>query len=339
MGAATKDAIIPENSLVELVLDKHIDFVANYETNKTTHYEFAMSEYLRMSGVYWAVTALDIMNASPRMDREKAVKFVKDCFHSDCGGFGPFPQHDPNLLSTLSAVQIATIYEALDELDISLIVDYVKSLQQDDGSFAGDKWGEIDTRFSFCAVAILSLLGHLEDINLKKAVEFVCSCMNFDGGFGTKPGSESHAGQIYCCVAFLSITGDLHRIDADLLGWWLAERQLPSGGLNGRPEKLPDVCYSWWVLSALSILGRLHWIDANSLRAFILASQDDETGGISDRPSDYPDPFHTLFGVAGVSLLSAITKDDVQLKKVNPVFCMPEYVIQRQNVSIQKLSM
>ena len=161
--------------------------------------------------------------------------------------------------------------------------------------------------------------------------------MNFDGGFGTKPGSESHAGQIYCCVAFLSITGDLHKIDADLLGWWLAERQLPSGGLNGRPEKLPDVCYSWWVLSAMDILGRLHWIDAKDLRAFILASQDDETGGISDRPSDYPDPFHTLFGVAGISLLSQETNEDTRLKKVNPVFCMPEYVIRKRKIKIQKL--
>ena len=161
--------------------------------------------------------------------------------------------------------------------------------------------------------------------------------MNFDGGFGTKPGSESHAGQIYCCVAMLSITGHLHKINADLLGWWLAERQLPSGGLNGRPEKLPDVCYSWWVLSSLAILGRLHWIDAKALRTFILASQDDETGGISDRPSDYPDPFHTLFGIAGLSLLGIKTKEDVELKKVNPAFCMPQYVLDKLNVKIQKL--
>ena len=163
--------------------------------------------------------------------------------------------------------------------------------------------------------------------------------MNFDGGFGTRPGSESHAGQIYCCVAFLSITGDLHKIDADLLGWWLAERQLPSGGLNGRPEKLPDVCYSWWVLSSLDILGRLHWIDAKALRNFILASQDDETGGISDRPSDYPDPFHTLFGLAGLSLLNTITKKDKELKRVNPVFCMIQDVLDKRNVKTQRLTL
>jgi geranylgeranyl transferase type-2 subunit beta len=71
------------------------------------------------------------------------------------------------------------------------------------------------------------------------------------------------------------------------LGWWLCERQLPSGGLNGRPEKLPDVCYSWWVLASLSMIGRIHWIDKRKLTQFILASQDEETGGFSDRPGDW----------------------------------------------------
>lgn len=44
------------------------------------------------------------------------------------------------------------------ELPIENIVTYVSKLQQDDGSFSGDKWGEIDTRYSFCALACLSLL-------------------------------------------------------------------------------------------------------------------------------------------------------------------------------------
>lgn len=46
----------------------------------------------------------------------------------------------------------------MDEVDLEAVAKYVTSLQQPDGSFFGDKWGEIDTRFSFCAVAILSLI-------------------------------------------------------------------------------------------------------------------------------------------------------------------------------------
>ncbi|KAJ8276943.1 hypothetical protein GJAV_G00069640 [Gymnothorax javanicus] len=270
-----------------------------------------------MSGIYWGLTVMDLMGQLHRMNREEITAFIRSCQH--IGG--------KNILHILS------LYNDLSVIDVHKVVEYVKGLQQEDGSFAGDKWGEIDTRFSFCAVATLALLGKLDAINVDKAVDFVLSCMNFDGGFGCRPGSESHAGQIYCCTGFLSVTGQLHRVNADLLGWWLCERQLPSGGLNGRPEKLPDVCYSWWVLASLKIIGRIHWIDKSKLRAFILACQDEETGGFADRPGDMVDPFHTLFGIAGLSLLG-----DEVIKTVNPVFCMPEEVLRRIGLYPELLS-
>lgn len=100
----------------------------------------------------------------------------------------------------------------------------------------------------------------------------------------------------------------------------------------GRPEKLPDVCYSWWVLSSLAIIGRLHWIDANALENFILACQDMESGGFSDRPGDMPDPYHTLFGLAALSLLGHNS-----IKPVNPTYCMPQYIIDKLGLKPHKL--
>jgi len=32
---------------------------------------------------------------------------------------------------------------------------------QPDGSFTGDEWGEVDTRFSYCGLSTLALLGRL----------------------------------------------------------------------------------------------------------------------------------------------------------------------------------
>ena len=123
----------------------------------------------------------------------------------------------------------------------------------------------------------------------------------------------------------------------------LAERQTPTGGLNGRPEKLPDVCYSWWCLSALAILKRLHWIDRPALTHFILncqarmvvvvlfvcqqqhaMPQDEEGGGISDRPEDMVDVYHTFFGVAGLSLMGY-----PGLKAIDPVLALPVEVVAR----------
>jgi geranylgeranyl transferase type-2 subunit beta len=199
------------------------------------------------------------------------------------------------------------------------------------GSFAGDEWGETDTRFLYGAFNALSLLSLLSLVDVPKAVSHIQACANFDGGYGVCPGAESHSGQILTCVGALAIAGRLDLVDADRLGGWLSERQLENGGLNGRPEKLEDVCYSWWVASSLAMIGRLHWIDGPKLAKFILrcqvgslmpldrrpsadSLQDPEMGGLADRPGDMVDVFHTHFGIAGLSLLKY-----PGLKEVDPV--------------------
>lgn len=141
------------------------------------------------------------------------------------------------------------------------------------GSFAGDEWGEMDSRFLYGALNALSLLHLTSLVDVPKAVAHVQACANFDGGYGVSPGAESHAGQVFTCVGALAIAGRLDLVDKDRLGGWLSERQLENGGLNGRPEKLEDVCYSWWVLSSLAMIDRLHWIDGKKLAGFILRCQ------------------------------------------------------------------
>jgi geranylgeranyl transferase type-2 subunit beta len=64
------------------------------------------SEYLRMSGVYWCVTAMDIMGELPRMTRQDIVDFVRAC-QKPSGGLSSTPTHDEHLLHTLSAVQVS----------------------------------------------------------------------------------------------------------------------------------------------------------------------------------------------------------------------------------------
>ncbi len=405
----TRDVELTENSPHEFLLSRHAKFLHHYVGNKEESYEQLMVEYLKMSGIYWTNTALQLIDSefnpgaylifgcflclptyfSFAEVKQEIIELIKACFHSS-GGISPAVGHDPHLLYTLSAIQILVSYGVnLDSSDpeesvieVGKTVEFIAALQNDDGSFNGDPWGEVDVRFSFCAIASLALLKRLDAINLDRAVDFVMQCYNdIDGAFGCRPNSESHSGLIYCCLGSLSIAGQLHRIDADQLGWWLAERQLLSGGLNGRPEKLPDLCYSWWVLSSLTIIGRLHWINKGKLLRFILACQDAETGGFADRPGNMVDPFHTVFGIAGLSLLSHEYLDDLQaedaaqegatgeggggigggtaapdgpdgdqlkridvskiseaIRKVNPVFCMLDSVIEKRGIRTQRLS-
>ncbi|CAG8435033.1 7269_t:CDS:2 [Diversispora eburnea] len=266
-----------------LLVDLHVKYIQSLDTKKDD-LEYWFTEHLRLSGVYWGLTALDLLKNVNMLNREDVVKYVVSC------GFGGHIGHDPHLTHTLYAVQILVIEDALDSVNTEKIIEYVKSRQDPQtGAFTGDEWEEIDTRFSYCAISCLSLLKRLDAIDVKKAIEFIMLCKNFDGGFGNTPGAESHA--VFCCVGALAIVNSLHLVDADLLGWWLCERQLKNGGLNGRPEKLED---------------------------------DPESGGIADRPGDMVDVFHTLFGIAGLSLLGY-----PDLKSVDPVYCLPKYVVQR----------
>jgi geranylgeranyl transferase type-2 subunit beta len=331
----------------------HIRFVKSLES-ATESFEYYVTEHLRMSGVYWGLCTMELMEAGGEMDRAAIVEWVLQCQHP-CGGFGGNVGHDPHMLYTCSAVQILALCRALDRLDEpapsaecesasgvtrrAAAVRYIASLQQADGSFAGDEWLEIDCRFIFCAALALSILKRVDAIDRAAGVAYLARSRNFDGGFGAVPGAESHAGMIFCCVGALSLLGGLEEsIDADLLGWWLCERQCDSGGLNGRPEKQADVCYSWWVLSALSALGRSHWLDGAKLVGFILKCQDADDGGIADRPDDLPDVFHTFFGACGLSLLGYFAESGVPHKKIDPIYALPCDLVAELGLASQTLT-
>ncbi|KAF2092785.1 type II protein geranylgeranyltransferase beta subunit [Rhizodiscina lignyota] len=314
---------------LELCVEKHVAYIKSLDTRKD-EYEYWLTEHLRLNGLYWGLTALHLLGHPDALPRSEVIDFVMSCMH-DNGGFSAAPGHDPHMLYTCSAVQILATLDAFGDLEAHVnggkekVARYIANLQdRDTGTFNGDGWGEKDTRFLFNALLALSLLGMMHLVDVQKGVEYVQSCANFDGGYGTGPGAESHAGQIYTCVGVLSITKRLDLVDKEKLGAWLSDRQLPNGGLNGRPEKKEDVCYSWWVGSSLAMIDRLHWIDQEKLSKFILQCQDSELGGFADRPGDMVDVFHTVFGLAGLSLMK-----HPGVREVDPIYCMPKDIINR----------
>ncbi|KAJ7228848.1 rab geranylgeranyltransferase [Mycena pura] len=305
----------------ELLTALHVQYIQTLGKS-SDDLVYHLTAHLRLNAIYWGLTALCIMGRPDALDQDDVVKFVMSCWDEQAGGFGAHPGHDAHIHPTLSGIQILLTYDSLHLLDVPRVVKFILSLQQPSGVFAGDSFGEVDTRFSYIAVNALSLLGCLDQLDIDKTVDYIKQCRNFDGGFGNSIGAESHSAQVFVCVAALAILDRLDVVDSETLGWWLAERQLPNGGLNGRPEKLADVCYSFWVLSALSILNKVPWIDCDNLTAFILSAQDTEKGGIADRPENVADVFHTQFGVAGLSILGYPGLEDI-----DPVYCMPAKII------------
>lgn len=56
----------------------------------------------------------------------------------------------------------------------------------------------------------------------------------------------------------------------------------------------------------------------------MFALQDENDGGISDRPEDMVDAFHTFFGIAALSLMGY-----EGLEPIDPVYALPVKVMQQ----------
>ena len=356
------------NSLPQFYHNLHVKYIRTLASkiDSKSSYEGAVTEHLRMSGIYWSLTALSLLVSSNQVDeymnltglkdesKPNIIDFVFACYDSKSGGFGGNLNQDGHILYTLSALQILALANALTDKRLveikDKVIQFIASLQQCDGSFAGDEWGEVDTRFTYCSLSSLAILGSLQAVDVDTASIYIASCQNFDGGFGCTPGAEGHAGQIFTCIGALSIAKRLDLIrDVELLAWWLSERQCDSGGLNGRPEKQADVCYSWWILSSLCILGRVDYIKGEKLAKFIFQCQDDDDGGIADRPGDMPDVFHTFFGIAGLSLIGTLHEENGSsfnilsecddgipvYRLIDPVYALPTDVVESLNLQGQ----
>ena len=309
--------------------EKHIQFLLNLMKDRSSSH-YVMSIPIRVNNFYWGLTCLYLLDGLDRVNYDECSNFIISCQNDD-GGFGANIGHDSNIHSSLCAIYCLILLDRLNSVNIDKLCEWVSTLQNEDGSFRGNEFDEVDTKFTYCAFVLMSLLGKMELININKGIEWLIKCENFDSGFGCNQDCETHGGQIFTVLGALSIANKLDLVDKDSLGLWLSERQCDSGGFNGRPEKVPDVCYSWWIGASLVMIGKQDWINKEKLVNFILSAQNEQTGGISDKPGNGTDPYHTFFGCSGLSLLNY-----PGIKSISPIYAFPEDVLHRHFDNLKK---
>lgn len=171
-----------ESATDKLLIPLHVKYIQSLDTRKDD-LEYWLTEHLRLNGLYWGLTALDLMNNLDALPRQDVIDYVASLQH-DNGGFGGDVHHDAHITHTLSAIQILITLDAIDSINVEKVVECkqkkhiiyiihlltffsfyldIKSLRNEDGSFKGDNWGEVDTRFCYIALSCLSLLKRLED--------------------------------------------------------------------------------------------------------------------------------------------------------------------------------
>ena len=67
--------------------EKHVEYIKFISQDKDS-FEFVVTEHLRMSGVYWGLTAMAILGRDlhTEMNSETIVDWVMKCYQEDVGG-------------------------------------------------------------------------------------------------------------------------------------------------------------------------------------------------------------------------------------------------------------
>lgn len=94
--------------------------------------------------------------------------WLKTCQDQD-GGFGGNTGHDSHITCTHYAVLIAIMLGNFLKLTYKRSQNTFHLFNNPNGSFFGDKWGEVDTRFSYCALSCMTLINKIELVDVAKA--------------------------------------------------------------------------------------------------------------------------------------------------------------------------
>lgn len=228
------------------------------------------------------------------------AKTTENCSGLDCYKFG-------HLAMTYTGLAVLlALGDDLARLDRKAIIEGVAAVQQDDGSFSPTLQGnEHDMRFVYCAACICYMLNDWTGVNVDKMVQYIRRSIRYDYGISQHDEMESHGGTTFCALAALELSGRLHELstkEIERVKRWLIFRQ--EEGFNGRPNKPIDTCYSFWIAAALKILDALQLTDYKMNRGYLMSCQNTTVGGFSKWPGIQTDPFHSYFGLCGLSFLS-----------------------------------
>ncbi|CAD7948876.1 unnamed protein product [Amoebophrya sp. A25] len=279
--------------------------------------------------------------------RKRMVTFLTQCICPRHGGFGGGPKQLSHMATTYAGVAALCIGESFAAANLDRELMYRFLLARKDpktGGFSMHADGELDIRGTYCAIAVASMLQILTPELAERVDEYVLSHQSWDGGLSGEPGLEAHGGYSYCGFAALAILGcAVDTLDVERLLHWLCHRQMSlEGGYQGRTNKLVDSCYSFWQGATFALVRHAYefaqasegglsedgvgevglrvlpdvpkghsWTQPEPLQMYVfLACQDEERGGLRDKPGKRPDFYHTCYSLSGVSVNQSVVQAD-----------------------------
>ncbi|XP_055713157.1 geranylgeranyl transferase type-1 subunit beta [Phlebotomus papatasi] len=292
----------------------------------------ASHDSTRVTIAFFAVSGLDVLDSLDLLTPSQRQNIINWIYSyqvipkggTKCGGLQgsstlSIKSQDPAHIAAVEAYywgHLAMTYtgiavllalgDDLSRLDRRAIVEGVAAVQREDGSFSASVEGnEQDMRFVYCAAAICAMLNDWGTVDRPRMAQYIRESIRYDYGVSQHKEMEGHGGTTFCAVAALHLSDQMHilsRKDVEGMKRWLVMRQ--GMGFQGRPNKTEDTCYSFWIAATLKILNAFHLTDFEENRKFILSTQNRIVGGFSKWPDFNTDPFHTYFGICGLSFVN-----------------------------------
>lgn len=122
---------------------------------------------------YFALTTLDLINASSTIDRERATGFILSLVQKDGGIKGTAKDLRANLGTTFYGIRSLYLLNALDRLDRNGSIAYIKTHRDGSKAFSVLPGGPSAPQSTFMAVDSLNLLGALTDEIKSGTIEFL----------------------------------------------------------------------------------------------------------------------------------------------------------------------
>jgi geranylgeranyl transferase type-1 subunit beta len=321
----------PKNLIKKLQRHKHIHFLKRCLDILPA--STASLDTSRLTVAFFALSGIDLLVALDPVLRDRKPKVIDWIYEQQIShdkGIGSFgfrgssangkdhPYDFGHLAMTYTALSsLLVLGDDLSKVNKQAIIDNMKELQLESGSFAAVYGSESDMRFVYCAATICHILQDWSGIDVDKATDFIASSLSYEGAFGQGPGYESHGGSTYCAVASLLLMRRLDDVlnprQIERLKRWCLFKQVD--GFQGRPNKDPDTCYSFWIGATLKLLNAFEFVNVQANVEFVLATEDDMMGGLAKYPDTFPDVLHTFLGISGLAL---IADHEGQLQQVDP---------------------
>ncbi|KAJ2588335.1 Rab geranylgeranyltransferase [Coemansia sp. RSA 1722] len=200
-----------------LLVDKHVEYILSLD-KRQEEIEYWMTEHLRISGIYWGLVALSLMNKQQALDKEEILLQVN--------------------------------------INVDGVVEYVEKSMNYDGGFGSEPGGESHSAQIFTCLAALAIAGKLQIIDRERLSRWLAERQLKSGGLNGRPQKLEDVCYSWWVLSSLKILDRVHWVDKDrLCEFILSAQDSVGGGIADRPGDMADVYHTCFGIAGLSLAG------------------------------------------------------------------------------------